>query len=41
MDLDLKKENSGGGIFFETGSHWIDTVLFTTNAKDIKNFKNY
>ncbi len=36
-----KKENSGGGIFFETGSHWIDTVLFTSNAKNIKNFKAY
>ena len=29
---------SGGGIFFETGSHWIDTVLFTTNAKKINEF---
>ena len=36
-----KKEKSGGGIFFETGSHWIDTVLFTSNAKNIKNFKAY
>lgn len=36
-----KKEKSGGGIFFETGSHWIDTVLFATSAKDIKNFKSY
>jgi len=36
-----KKEKSGGGIFFETGSHWIDTVLFTTNAKNIKNFKTF
>jgi hypothetical protein len=33
-----KKEKSGGGIFFETGSHWIDTVLFTSGAKNIKNF---
>ena len=35
-----EKEKSGGGIFFETGSHWIDTVLFTTQAKNIKNFKS-
>ena len=33
-----EKKESGGGIFFEGGSHWIDTVLFTTSAKDIKNF---
>ena len=33
-----EKKKSGGGIFFESGSHWIDTVLFTTSAKDIKNF---
>jgi hypothetical protein len=32
------KDISGGGLFFESGSHWIDTVLFTTLAKDIKNF---
>jgi predicted dehydrogenase len=36
-----KKEKSGGGIFFEAGSHWIDTVLFVTDAKNIKNFKSY
>lgn len=36
-----KKEKSGGGIFFETGSHWIDAVLYSTSAKDIKNFKSY
>ncbi|WP_440915388.1 Gfo/Idh/MocA family protein [Candidatus Pelagibacter sp.] len=29
---------SGGGIFFETGSHWVDTVLFTTSAKKINEF---
>ena len=34
------KKKSGGGIFFETGSHWIDAVLFTTSAKDVKNFKS-
>ncbi len=32
------KEKSGGGIFFEAGSHWIDTVLFTSNAEEITNF---
>ncbi len=31
-------EKSGGGIFFETGSHWIDTALYTSNAKDVNNF---
>lgn len=36
-----KKEKSGGGIFFEAGSHWIDAVLFTTSAKNVKNFKVY
>ena len=33
------REKSGGGIFFETGSHWIDTVLFSTNAKNIEEFR--
>ncbi len=33
------KDKAGGGIFFETGSHWIDTVLFTSKAIDIKDFK--
>ena len=28
------KEKSGGGIFY----HWIDTVLFTSNAEEITNF---
>tara|TARA_B110000008_G_scaffold254698_1_gene270809 strand:+ start:5532 stop:6500 length:969 start_codon:yes stop_codon:yes gene_type:complete len=32
------KNKAGGGIFFETGSHWIDTVLFTSKAIDIKDF---
>ncbi len=32
------QKRSGGGIFFEAGSHWIDTVLFTTNAEEITNF---
>lgn len=31
-------EKSGGGIFFETGSHWIDAALYTSNAKEIDNF---
>ncbi len=35
-----EKKKSGGGIFLEGGSHWIDAVLFTTFAKDIKNFQS-
>jgi predicted dehydrogenase len=34
------KEKAGGGIFLEAGSHWLDSVLFTSNAKKIENFKN-
>tara|TARA_B100001121_G_scaffold34566_1_gene29316 strand:- start:151 stop:1119 length:969 start_codon:yes stop_codon:yes gene_type:complete len=30
-------KESGGGIFLEAGTHWIDCVLFTTNAKKILN----
>lgn len=33
-----EKNKAGGGIFFEAGTHWIDAVLFTTNAKKIENF---
>lgn len=29
---------AGGGILVEAGSHWVDTVLYTTSALDIKNF---
>ena len=36
-----EKKKSGGGIFLEGGSHWIDAVLFTTFAKDFKNFQSY
>ncbi len=32
-------KKSGGGIFFETGSHWIDTALYTSNAKEVYDFK--
>ncbi|MDC3184599.1 Gfo/Idh/MocA family oxidoreductase [Candidatus Pelagibacter sp.] len=35
-----QKKKSGGGIFLEGGSHWIDAVLFTTLAKDVRNFKS-
>ena len=35
---DIKK--SGGGIFFEAGTHWIDCVLFTSGAKQILNFES-
>ncbi|MAY90742.1 MAG: hypothetical protein CMN00_06135 [Rickettsiales bacterium] len=31
-------KKSGGGIFFETGSHWIDTALYTSNAKEVYDF---
>ena len=31
-------EQSGGGIFFEAGTHWIDCALFTSGAKQIINF---
>ena len=31
-------EKSGGGIFFEAGTHWFDCVLFTTYAQEILNF---
>ena len=33
---DYKK--SGGGIFFETGSHWIDAALYTSDAKEVYDF---
>ncbi len=32
------KKKSGGGIFFETGSHWIDTALYTSGAKEVNDF---
>ncbi len=33
-----KKNISGGGILFESGSHWIDTALFFSNAIKVDNF---
>jgi predicted dehydrogenase len=30
---------SGGGIFLEVGSHWIDTALYVSNAKEISEFQ--
>jgi len=30
---------SGGGIFLEAGSHWIDTALYVSNAKEISEFQ--
>ena len=33
-------QKSGGGIFLEAGTHWVDCVLFTTNAKKILNFSS-
>ena len=35
---DIKK--SGGGIFFEAGTHWIDCALYTSGAQEILNFKS-
>ena len=32
------KSKAGGGIFFETGSHWIDAAIYILNAKKIDNF---
>jgi predicted dehydrogenase len=31
---------AGGGILFESGSHWIDTALFFSNAVKIENFNS-
>ena len=33
-------KQSGGGIFLEAGSHWIDCVLFTSGAKEILNINS-
>lgn len=33
-----KKNIAGGGILFESGSHWVDTVLFFSNAIKVNNF---
>tara|TARA_B110000027_G_C16119759_1_gene302143 strand:+ start:715 stop:1683 length:969 start_codon:yes stop_codon:yes gene_type:complete len=33
-----ENNKAGGGLFFEAGTHWIDTALFTTNAKKIEKF---
>ena len=33
------KHIAGGGMLFEAGSHWIDTVLYATSSTDIINFK--
>ena len=30
---------SGGGIFLEAGSHWVDTALYVTSAKEISEFQ--
>ncbi len=35
-----KVSKSGGGIFFEAGTHWLDCIFFTTNAKKILNFES-
>ena len=35
-----QKSIAGGGILFESGSHWIDTVLFFSNAVDLNNFSS-
>ena len=33
-------KQSGGGIFFEAGTHWFDCVLFTTYAQEILKFNS-
>jgi predicted dehydrogenase len=33
-------ELSGGGLLFEAGIHWIDTVLYTLNAIDVRKLKS-
>ena len=30
---------SGGGIFLEAGSHWLDTALYVANAQEISEFE--
>ena len=34
------KQIAGGGILFESGSHWIDTALFICDAFKIENFSS-
>lgn len=33
-------KQSGGGVFFEAGTHWFDCVLFTTSAQEILKFNS-
>ena len=35
-----EKNIAGGGILFESGSHWIDSVLYISNALDLDNFSS-